>query len=131
MNVAIAALLLLVGFLNLAPVVGVLGAGRLQSLYGVGVRDPQLAILLRHRALLFGIVGGLLVAAAFRAELRRAAIAAGLVSMLGFIAIARLEGGAHGPLAKIAAADWLGSAALMAALVLELARRAAPATGAP
>ncbi|HEU4430680.1 MAG TPA: hypothetical protein VFT98_18105 [Myxococcota bacterium] len=51
------------------------------------------------------------------------------MSMLGFIAIARLEGGAHGPLAKIVAADWLGSAALIAALVLELVRRGAQAVG--
>lgn len=67
------------------------------------------------------MVGGLLVAAVFRSELRVAAIAAGLASMLGFIAIARLEGGARGRLAGVVAADWLGSAALTVAALLEVA----------
>ncbi|HEU4430681.1 MAG TPA: hypothetical protein VFT98_18110 [Myxococcota bacterium] len=58
MNVAIALLLLLVGLLNLAPVAGVLGGERLQALYGVGASDSQLVILLRHRALLFGMSAG-------------------------------------------------------------------------
>lgn len=111
-------LLILAALINLAPVVGVLGAPRLRALYGIDASAPELAILLRHRALLFGIVGALLLAAVLRPELRAAAIAAGLVSMLGFIAIARLEGGAHGALARVVAADWAGSAALLAALLL-------------
>ncbi len=123
MRIAIAALLILAGAINLAPLVGVLGAERLRSLYGIEAASPELAILLRHRALLFGVVGGLLVAAAFRSELRVAAIAAGGASMLGFIAIARLEGGARGPLARVVAADWLGTAALFLAAMLELAAR--------
>jgi len=118
MKIATALLLALAALINLAPVSGVLGAERLRALYGVDATDPQLAILLRHRALLFGIVGGLLLAAMLRLELRTAASVAGLVSMLGFIAIAWLEGGASGPLAKIALADWVGSAALVASLVL-------------
>lgn len=123
MQIAIAALLLLAGAINLAPVMGVFGAERLRALYRIEVANAELAILLRHRALLFGVVGGLLVAAAFRSELRVAAIATGLASMLGFIAIARLEGGARGPLARVAAADWLGSAALALAALLEVAVR--------
>ncbi len=123
MQIAVAALLLLAGAINLAPVTGVFGAERLRALYGIEVANAEIAILLRHRALLFGVVGGLLVAAAFRGELRGAAIAAGLASMLGFVAIARLEGGVRGPLARVAAADWLGSAALVLAALLEVAVR--------
>ena len=124
MELTIALPLALAAIINLLPVAGVLGADRLRALYGVDASEPQLAILLRHRALLFGIVGALLAAAVFRPELRIAAIAAGLTSMLGFIAIARLEGGAHDALARVVAVDWLGVAALVVVIVqLALARR--------
>jgi hypothetical protein len=63
-------LILLVGLANLLPVVGVLSAARLQIPYGVALDDPNLVILMRHRAVLFGVVGGLLVASALHAPLR-------------------------------------------------------------
>ncbi|MBM4385027.1 MAG: phosphopantetheine adenylyltransferase [Deltaproteobacteria bacterium] len=125
MNLATALLLLLAAAIKLAPVVGVLGAERLRALYGVDVSDPVLAILLRHRALLFGVVGGLLAAAAFRPELRAAAIVVGLASAIGFIAIAALEGGANGALARVVTADWVVTGALVIAAGLELASRRA------
>ena len=58
------ALILLVAVINLLPVSGVVSSGRLRALYGVPVDEPNLLILLRHRAVLFAIVGGLLVASA-------------------------------------------------------------------
>jgi hypothetical protein len=127
MQLTLALLFLLAAAIKLAPLVGVFGAERLHALYGVDASDPTLAILLRHRALLFGVVGGLLAAAAFCPELRVAAILAGLVSALGFIAIARLEGVAHGPLARVIGADWVVTAALLLAAALEFAARASSA----
>jgi hypothetical protein len=121
MKLFTAALFLLAAAIKLAPVVGVLGAGRLRALYGVDASDPTLAILLRHRALLFGVVGGLLAAAAFRPELRVAALVVGLGSALGFIAVVRLEGGASGALARVVTADWVVTAALLVAAGIELA----------
>jgi hypothetical protein len=115
MRLLIAALFLVAAAIKLAPVVGVLGAERLRALYDVDASDPQLAILLRHRALLFAVVGGLLAAAAFRPELRVAAVLVGLVSALGFIVIARLEPGANALLQRVAAMDWVVTALLVAA----------------
>ncbi len=125
MRIAILVLLLLAGLLNLLPALGVLGVDRLRRLYAVSIASPDLEILLRHRALLFAIVGGWLVAAAIRPELRSAAIAAGLASMLGFIAIAHAVGGANAALTRVVAADWIGSGALVVAGLLELWFRAA------
>ena len=63
-RVAIAAALFAIpGLINLYPLVGVLGAKQLESLYGVDVAAPDLALLLRHRAVLFGLLGALLLAA--------------------------------------------------------------------
>lgn len=125
MRFVVTLLFLVAAAIKLAPVAGVLGAERVHALYGIDATDPTLAILLRHRALLFGVVGGLLVAAAFRPELRVAAIAAGLVSALGFIALAKLEGGASGALARVVAADWAVVAALGLATAIELLARSA------
>jgi hypothetical protein len=77
-----------VGLVNALPLVGVLGADWLTGLYGVVVADADLSMLMRHRAVMFGAVGGQLVAAAFRPALRPAAGAIGLVSMGAFIVLA-------------------------------------------
>ncbi|MFY8016778.1 MAG: phosphopantetheine adenylyltransferase, partial [Inhella sp.] len=62
----LSAVLLLTGLVHLLPVLGVLGAARLEQLYGLRMDEPNLLLLMRHRALLFGLLGLLLVAAAFR-----------------------------------------------------------------
>jgi hypothetical protein len=78
----------LVGVVNLLPVVGVLGVDRLEALYGFSVAGEELPLLLRHRAVLFGLLGAFIVLAAFRTQWRPAATLAGLVSMLSFAALA-------------------------------------------
>ena len=80
--------LLLVGVVHLLPLAGVLGSGALARLYGLQVEDPNLLWLLRHRALLFGLLGALLVVAAFRAPWQGPALGAAWVSVLGFVALA-------------------------------------------
>jgi hypothetical protein len=77
---------LAVGAIHLLPLVGVLGALRLESLYGIRVDDPGMALLLQHRAVLFGMLGVSLVYAAFRPALHLAALAAGFVSIVSFLA---------------------------------------------
>ena len=108
-------LFLLAAVVNLAPVMGALSAERLAVLYGVQIQDPVLVLLMRHRALLFGIVGVLLVAAAFRPSLRLTALLAGLASMLSFIGLALSSGGVSERLQRIAAADLVASVGLLVA----------------
>jgi hypothetical protein len=43
---------------------------RIESLYSVALDGPDLAVLIRHRAALFGIGGGMLTLSAFLAWLR-------------------------------------------------------------
>jgi hypothetical protein len=64
MRYLITAMLTVVGMIHLLPLAGVLGAARLEALYGVAVDGSDLEILLRHRAVLFGLLGAFLVVAA-------------------------------------------------------------------
>jgi len=58
------------GLINFLPVTGALSGKRIQALYGVAVEDSNSEILMRHRAVLFGIVGALIIASAFDGLLR-------------------------------------------------------------
>ena len=109
------ALFVLTGIVNLLPVTGVLSTERLQALYGVAFDDPNVIILMRHRAVLFGIVGTLLIAAAFHLPLRPTAVAAGLLSMFSFVVIAQGVGGFNTELRRVVLADVVGSILLVVA----------------
>ena len=57
MRYLVSATLVLVGLIHLLPLSGVLSADQLASLYGLSFSEPNLAILMRHRAVLFGLLG--------------------------------------------------------------------------
>lgn len=110
---------------NLAPVSGVLSVVRLESLYGIPFADPSLEILMRHRALLFAVVGVALLVAAFRPRLRLAAGAAGLFSMLSFVLLVGIVGGSNENLVRVAMVDCVASALLIPAMLLDYRGRRA------
>jgi hypothetical protein len=110
-----------VGVLHLVPAWGVLGAERLARLYGALPPDPSLVLLLRHRALLFGVLGAFCCAAAFVRPWRWPALVAALVSTAGFVALAAGRAEAIAPaLRRVVAADVIASAALAIATALWL-----------
>ena len=119
----IAASLLVAGVIHLLPVTGALGAGALASLYGLDFSEPNLAILMRHRAVLFGLLGVLLVVAAFRPAIQLAALLAGLASVISFLLIAWSTGDYNPAISRIVAADLLALAALGMGLVAWFHRR--------
>ncbi|MEK6806673.1 MAG: phosphopantetheine adenylyltransferase [Pseudomonadota bacterium] len=116
----VALILLVVGVANLVPVVGVLSGAKLQQLYGMTIDAPNLLILMRHRAVLFGLLGGFILASVFVPGWRMAAIFAALVSMLTFIALAYAQDGFNPAIRKVVMIDLVLSVALIPALVLEL-----------
>jgi len=111
--------LTLAGVIHLLPLPGILGAGQLTRLYGVAADDPNVGILLQHRAVLFGLLGVLLIAAAFRPDLRAVALIAGLVSTVSFLAIAWGVGGYNAQVARVVAADLLAVVLLLVAAGIE------------
>ena len=124
----IQALLVAVGVVNFLPVAGLLGAETLANAYGIAAPEGDLLILMRHRALLFGIVGALIIASAFRRHLRPAAIAAGSVSMIGFIILA-LDTGYGAKISTVVWIDVVASMALVAVAVLHFRASSASRRG--
>ncbi len=84
MRYLISASLIIVGLIHLLPLPGVLGADKLSTLYGIQVNEPNLAILMRHRAVLFGLLGAAVIVAAFKPAWQPAAFIAGWVSVFRF-----------------------------------------------
>lgn len=115
----IAGLIVLAGVINFLPVVGVVSAARIENLYGVDVFDPTLEILLRHRAVLFGLVGGFMIVAAFNKQLHSLAIAGGMIAMLSFMGLYYLADDTPRSLMSIVYADVVGVVSLSVAMVLK------------
>lgn len=122
MNIAITLIMLVVGYINFHPLIGVVSVARLQALYGPPIEGADMAVLMRHRALLFGILGGFIMYAAFVPELRVPAFVMGFTNMLGFIVIARLVGGYRARVGKVVRIDAAASVLLAVALGLHLAQ---------
>ena len=106
---------LVAAVINLAPLMGAFAPERMTALYGVSLDDPNLQILMRHRAVLFGLVGGLLLAAAFLPPLRTLGYVAGFASMVSFLLIAWLVGGYSAEIRRVILLDEVGIAALAGA----------------
>jgi hypothetical protein len=101
----ISAMLVVVAVIHLLPLSGVLGAGHLTTLYGIAFDEPNLAILMRHRAVLFGLLGLFLLLAAFRPEWQGLAFVAGFVSVVPFLALAWTTGSYNPQVARVVTAD--------------------------
>ncbi len=113
-------LLILVGLINFIPVIGVFSAEHLNTLYSIEVTEPNLLILMRHRALLFGIVGGIIIFSAFRPALQPLAIVVGLISMIGFIVIANQADSYNDLIRRVIWADVVAIVILLLVIILTL-----------
>lgn len=111
-------LLVVVGLINFIPVMGLLSAERLQMLYGLNFNEPNLQILMRHRALLFGLLGGFMIIAAFHPPWQPLAFVFGFASMLGFIFLAMIIEGTGDAIQKIVMIDVAASLLLVLAMAL-------------
>jgi len=109
----VSAMLVVVAVIHLMPVSGVLGAERLNALYGLAVNEPNLAILMRHRAVLFGLLGVFLLTAAFRSELQGYALIAGFASVLSFLYLAWSVGNYNPQVSRVVVADVVALACLV------------------
>jgi hypothetical protein len=107
MRYVVSIALVLVAFIHLMPVTGALGAARLQALYGIAVDDPGVLLLLRHRAVLFGLLGGVMLAAACIRTLQPLALLLGFASVISFLWMARDPGAHTAGIAQVVSADWI------------------------
>lgn len=117
--------LLAVGIVHLIALWGVLGPEHLARLYGAAPSDPSALILMRHRAVLFGIVGGVCVLAAFKPALQWLALLLAFASVASFLWLAWSTGGFNAQLQRVVVADVLALLCIVAgAAALALAERA-------
>ncbi len=115
--------LVVAGVIHLIPISGVLGSERLFALYGLPMTESNLSILMRHRAVLFGLLGAFMVFAAFRPHLQALALVAGFASVISFLGIAVSTGGYNDAVARIVAADLVALVSLLIGATACLWRR--------
>lgn len=115
--------LLATALVHLLPVLGLLGASQLESLYGINADDPTIRLLLQHRAVLFGIVAGICIAGAFWSPLRLTALVVAVVSTWSFVVLWWAVGARSAPIDRVAYIDIALGTLLVAALVGVLATR--------
>ena len=123
MRYLVSASLILAGIIHLLPLSGLLGAERLAALYGLDFSEPSLAILMRHRAVLFGLLGAFLMFAAFRPSLQPLAFIAAFVSVVSFLLLAWSSGGYNAQIGRVMTADLVALVALVSGAAANVLNR--------
>ncbi len=116
-------ILILVGAIHLYPGIGIFSAARLQQLYGIVIEDRNLLLLMRHRALLFGLFGALLILSAFQPSLRWFAYVAGIISTAGFLLLVGMAQDYNEVLRRVVIADWVAVSLLLLAILFDFVER--------
>jgi len=119
---AITALMLVVAAIHLVPISGFLGAQRLSALYGIDVASADLEILMRHRAVLFGILGVFFAYAAFTPAVQPIAFVAAAASLASFFFLAFSASEISPPIRKIVIGDVVAAVCLIGAIILYLVK---------
>lgn len=117
MRYLVSSMFIVAALIHLTPLSGVLGASRLSALYGIEMVEPNLLILMRHRAVLFGLLGVFLLVAAFRPAMQPAALAGGLISVVSFLWLTYTIGSYNAQIARVFAADVVALGALVIAAI--------------
>ncbi len=102
-----------VALIHLLPGLGLLGGERLLALYGVSPDEPNLQILLRHRAVFFAMLGTGVAVSIFMTAWRPAMIGVALISLVTFLIVVWVEGGANAALRR---AFWIDVVAILGLL---------------
>ncbi|MGY0499441.1 hypothetical protein ACWZHB_13235 [Nocardia sp. FBN12] len=87
-----ATLLIGVGVVHVLPGVVALSPRRASTVYGTTVDDPDLILLLRHRAIVLALIGVGLIIGAFTPSVRPVVVGAALISLVSFIGLTVLAG---------------------------------------
>jgi hypothetical protein len=122
-DVVVAVCLVVVAVVHLLPVVGVAGPRQLDDLYGIGSVSGDVEVLLRHRAVLLGLVGLILLAAVWARSLRLTATAVGIASTASFIVVAMLDGTSTHEIRRVVVVDVAALGLLAVVAVTETVHR--------
>jgi hypothetical protein len=79
--------LFLAGLINLLPSILAFFPDKISKSYGIEIPNENYELLLRHRAVLFAIIGGLMIVSSLTKKYYEVAIIVGLISMLSFVSL--------------------------------------------
>ena len=120
MKILVSSILFIVSIIHLLPVAGVLGSDSISKLYGISIQDSNTEILLRHRAVLFAIIGLFLLLSVFKNEYQPIAICIGLISVASFLLLTWSIEGLNSEISRVAKADWVALMLLIVAGVINI-----------
>lgn len=120
MKIIVSSILFILAVIHLLPVVGVLGSDSLTRLYGVSVSDSNTEILLRHRAVLFAIIGLFSLLSVFKSEYQPIAICIGLISVASFLFLTWSIEGLNSEISRVVKVDWVALVLLLVAGVINI-----------
>ncbi|MEO9805230.1 MAG: hypothetical protein ABJF04_18375 [Reichenbachiella sp.] len=98
-------ILFLAGVVNFIPSLLTFFPERISKSYGIILAGADLELLLRHRAIMFGIIGGLMIYSALKKKYYAMAVSVGLISMVSFLILYFLIGGVNQELGKVMQID--------------------------
>lgn len=97
------------GLINLLPSILAFIPSKINNSYGIEIPNCNYELLLRHRAILFGIIGGILISSAITKKNYPIAVLIGSISMLSFIVLFVFVNGEINPeLSKVMKIDVIG-----------------------
>ncbi|UXE66520.1 MAG: hypothetical protein KA713_19080 [Chryseotalea sp. WA131a] len=113
--------LFVAGLINLLPSMLAFLPYKISKSYGIEIPNANYELLLRHRAILFGIIGGLMIFSSIVKKYYEIATIAGLISMTSFILLYFLiDRGISSELKKVMVIDILASLILLIGLAIFL-----------
>lgn len=86
---------------------------KISKSYGVEVSNVNYQLIIRHRAVFFGIIGGLIIFSAITKKYYEISTIAGLISMMSFIIMYFLIGNINNELSKVMIIDVIATIILL------------------
>lgn len=105
-------ILLITGLVHILPFSFLFFPEQIQKNYGVDMGDVNLQLLLRHRAIFFGLIGFGLIFSAIKKYFYGWASTIGLISMVSFVVLFNQIGGINQQLRSVMMIDVFVSSAL-------------------
>ena len=111
--------LFIAAIINIAPSILAFLPTKISDSYGINIPDHNYELLLRHRAVLFGIVGGIMMHSVFTKKHYHLSVIVGLASMISFLILTKMVNGEINPeLGKVLKFDILGIVVLLFGFIL-------------
>jgi len=111
--------LFIAGVINFLPSILAFIPSKISTSYGVEISNSNYELLLRHRAVMFGIIGGIMIYSAITKRNYSMAVLIGLISMISFFILYKLQSGEINPeLNKVMKIDVAGIIILIVGFIL-------------